>query len=138
MSGEIHSGIQNVIIPDSGNEDEELEDNEVIKKPPLSCDVCSIKVTSMKIMQRHLDGRKHKARVERLGKTFTCDLCEITANSETQLNVHLSSSKHKAKLLRKEHADFTDISANRKGLWILMFCLFCLFLNLFLLFKMVL
>ncbi|XP_018574435.1 zinc finger protein 385B-like [Anoplophora glabripennis] len=142
MSGEIHSGVQDVSVinNDSNNnkDDEDDKSSEAIKKVPLCCELCNIKVTSGKILQRHLDGRRHKMRMERRGKCFRCDLCDLTANSETQLNIHLNSSRHKAKLQKKEYSEFTDITTSVKGIWILIFCIVCIFLNLFLLFKLIL
>ncbi|KAJ8954545.1 hypothetical protein NQ318_000779 [Aromia moschata] len=90
-----NSGVQDVDITLTNNNrlygNEDIQSSDVTKKTPLSCEICNIKVTSTKILQRHLDGRKHKIRMERRGKSFTCELCEITANSETQLNIHLNS-----------------------------------------------
>jgi hypothetical protein len=57
----------------------------------LSCELCNVKVTSTKILQRHLEGRRHKMKAERKGKTFICELCDVVANSEIQLNIHLNS-----------------------------------------------
>ncbi|KAG5889075.1 hypothetical protein JTB14_004919 [Gonioctena quinquepunctata] len=101
---------------------------------PLGCEICDIKVTSSRILQRHLDGRKHKMREERQGKVFKCDLCDITANSEIQLDIHLKSSRHRSKVERKEYTEFINTPSN-KGIWILVFCAFCIFINLILLFN---
>ncbi|KAJ8918487.1 hypothetical protein NQ315_008184, partial [Exocentrus adspersus] len=146
MSGEIHNRIEvvsiknndddntNKTIIDEGGKSATCEDG---YNYPLCCTICNIKVTSTKILQRHLEGRKHKMRVERKGKSFVCELCDLTANSETQLNIHLSSSRHRAKLQRKEYNEFTAIATSLKGAWIIIVCLICLFLNLFLLFKLI-
>ncbi|KAF2881656.1 hypothetical protein ILUMI_24513 [Ignelater luminosus] len=56
-----------------------------------TCNLCKISATSSKVLQRHYEGRKHKMRVERDGKTFNCELCQITANSQKQLDNHLKS-----------------------------------------------
>ncbi|CAH0557793.1 unnamed protein product [Brassicogethes aeneus] len=70
---------------------EEFQDEFGEQTTHLCCEICNIKVTSAKILQRHLYGRKHKMRSERKGKSYYCDLCDLTANSETQLNIHMSS-----------------------------------------------
>ncbi|XP_066245188.1 zinc finger protein 385B-like [Euwallacea similis] len=101
----------------------------------LFCDICNIRVTSTKILQRHLEGRKHKSRAERRGKTFHCDICDVTANSEIQLNIHLSSTKHKSRVAREEYKEFFDVSAYSKSMYVLMFAVFCIILNLIILVK---
>ncbi|ERL92246.1 zinc finger protein 385D [Dendroctonus ponderosae] len=101
----------------------------------LFCEICNIRVTSTKILQRHLEGRKHKSRAERRGKSFHCDLCEVTANSEIQLNIHLSSSKHKSRVAREEYKEFFDVSSYSKSMYVLLFAVFCIILNLIILVK---
>lgn len=122
-----------------------------------SCDLCSIQVTSINVLRRHKEGRKHLMRMERQGKTFSCELCEITANSQSQLDAHLRSkklqtydiqilmhctiinlfsfilltgSKHKARLTKRDH----PFRLNR-GACILIFCCFCIIINFILLYK---
>ncbi|XP_050308418.1 zinc finger protein 385B-like [Anthonomus grandis grandis] len=101
----------------------------------LCCEICNIKVTSSKILQRHLEGRKHKSRAERQGKTFYCDICDVTANSEIQLNIHLTSSKHKTKVAKEECKVFLDMSSYSTSLYIFIFALFCIVVNLIILVK---
>ncbi|RZC35856.1 zinc finger protein 385B-like, partial [Asbolus verrucosus] len=114
MSGEFHNSIEDVKLPE--NVAEETDKNN------LSCELCNVKVTSAKILQRHLEGRRHKMKAERKGKTFICEMCDVVANSEIQLNIHLNSIKHKNKLSKKEQSDFSTISTNTAGIWILVFC----------------
>ncbi|KAL1513289.1 hypothetical protein ABEB36_002714 [Hypothenemus hampei] len=158
MSGDIHSGVQDVKEHQTLIEDtpEYFKNDDTFKKEifpkstalnsqistfsntsdgALFCDICNIRVTSAKILQRHMDGRKHKSRAERRGKTFHCDVCEVTANSEIQLNIHLSSSKHKSRVAREEYKEFFDVSAYSKGIYVLLFGVFCIILNLILLIK---
>ncbi|XP_030750871.1 zinc finger protein 385D-like [Sitophilus oryzae] len=158
MSGDIHSGVQDVIL----SEQNELENQHDLTKSDnieellktgkystistigngnsaselsLCCDICNIRVTSAKILQRHLEGRRHKSRAERDGKTFHCELCDVTANSEIQLNIHMSSSRHKSRIAREEYKEFTSLSSYSTSFYILLFCIFCIGLNVVILVK---
>ncbi|XP_056642989.1 zinc finger protein 346-like [Diorhabda carinulata] len=144
MSGEIHNRIEELpqnfsnqkTISDDDLTDKENRDESKTRIQSLSCEICKVKVTSSKIFQRHLDGRKHKLRAERQGKIFKCELCDIIANSEIQLEIHLRSARHKAKLHKKEHPHFSLFASYTSKTSILMFfCFICIILNLFLLFK---
>ncbi|XP_050516942.1 zinc finger protein 346-like [Diabrotica virgifera virgifera] len=144
--GEIHNRVED--LPknfskqksDSEGENTDKENGvDDLKKQliqPLSCEICRVKVTSTKIFQRHLDGRKHKLRAERQGKEFKCELCDIIANSEIQLEIHFRSFRHKSKLQRKEHPHFSLLTSyTSKSSFLVFLCFTCIFLNLFLLFK---
>jgi len=169
MSGEIHSGVQEVILSSSNEQtkhgEDELKDdlkdldsienaaklyeNQTILSTQTStvsngndagdgtlcCDICNIRVTSAKILQRHLEGRKHISRSQRRGKIFHCDICDVTANSEIQLNIHLTSSRHKSRVAREEYKEFTDVSSYSISIYALLFCIFCIALNLVILVK---
>ncbi|XP_044266550.1 zinc finger protein 385D-like [Tribolium madens] len=128
MSVEFHNSIEEVQLTENNEENAD--------KNVLSCELCNVKVTSAKILQRHLEGRRHKMKEERKGKTFVCELCDVVANSEIQLNIHLNSIKHKNKLMKKEN-NFISASTGTAGLWILFFCVICIFINLLLLFKVI-
>ncbi|CAH1368655.1 unnamed protein product [Tenebrio molitor] len=130
MSGEVHNSVDDVKL----RENPVGEDGD---KDSLSCELCNVKVTSTKILQRHLEGRRHKMKAERKGKTFICELCDVVANSEIQLNIHLNSIKHKNKLMKKEQNEFTTVPSGAAGLWILLFCVVCIFINLLLLFRVI-
>nr|XP_023018985.1 zinc finger protein 385A-like [Leptinotarsa decemlineata] len=95
MSGEIASRVEDVFNfsgkSDNPENTEKSKIEDTNQSKVLSCEICKIKVTSSRILQRHLEGRKHKLRAERQGKIFKCDLCDITANSEIQLDIHLKS-----------------------------------------------
>ncbi|CAH1183160.1 unnamed protein product [Phaedon cochleariae] len=96
MSGEIqHTRVEDVFNFPERNESGNLKRIKLTveepKKTQLGCDICKISVTSPKILQRHLEGKRHKIRAERDGKIFRCELCNVTANSETQLSIHLNS-----------------------------------------------
>ncbi|XP_017771356.1 PREDICTED: zinc finger protein 346-like [Nicrophorus vespilloides] len=138
MSGEIRNPIEEIHFePDGLHVTQEKENvNKLIdlKRKVYTCDLCGIKVTSNNVLRRHIEGRKHLMRVEREGKTFECQLCEIIANSQTQLDAHLRSSKHKNRLYKKEHAN----EMMHKGVWLIIFCVACIFLNFLLLFKVIL
>jgi len=151
----VHSGIQDVIessnLPEQ--EPEDLKKDVALGTTQLTtfntqistisntsdgalfCDICNIRVTSGKILQRHLEGRKHKSRAERRGKIFHCDICDVTANSEIQLNIHLASSKHRVRVAREEYKEFFDMSAYSKSMYVLFFAVFCIILNLIILVK---
>ncbi|XP_072398606.1 zinc finger protein 385D-like [Diabrotica undecimpunctata] len=144
MSGEIHNRVEdlpknfsNKKSDSEGDTDKENGADDFKKQiQPLSCDICRVKVTSTKIFQRHLDGRKHKLRAERQGKEFKCELCDIIANSEIQLEIHFRSFRHKSKLQRKEHPHFFLLTSyTSKSSFLVFLCFTCIFLNLFLLFK---
>ncbi|KYB27334.1 zinc finger protein 346 [Tribolium castaneum] len=124
---EFHNSIEEVQLNEKNEENSD--------KNALSCELCNVKVTSVKILQRHLEGRRHKMKEERQGKTFVCELCDVVANSEIQLNIHLNSIKHKNKLMKKEN--FISDATGTAGLWILLFCVVCIFINLLLLFKVI-
>nr|XP_008194235.1 PREDICTED: zinc finger protein 385B-like isoform X2 [Tribolium castaneum] len=79
---EFHNSIEEVQLNEKNEENSD--------KNALSCELCNVKVTSVKILQRHLEGRRHKMKEERQGKTFVCELCDVVANSEIQLNIHLN------------------------------------------------
>ncbi|KAJ3654114.1 hypothetical protein Zmor_013327 [Zophobas morio] len=131
MSGEFHKSVEDVELPPETKVEEDVHSDS------LCCDLCNVKVTSAKILQRHLEGRRHKMKAERKGKTFICEMCDVVANSEIQLNIHLNSIKHKNKLVKKEQSEFTSTATSRAGLWILLFCVVCIFINLLLLFKVI-
>ncbi|CAG9854588.1 unnamed protein product [Phyllotreta striolata] len=143
MSGEIHNHVEDLPFPNKTNNnnnadekktDESEDSNDSLQG--LSCEICRVKVTSAKIFQRHLEGRKHKLRVERQGKQFKCDLCDIIANSEIQLEIHLRSAKHKARQHRKENPRWAIFHFLSSKISLLIFVTFvCILLNLFLLFK---
>ncbi|XP_060516809.1 uncharacterized protein LOC132696164 [Cylas formicarius] len=142
MSGDIHSGVEEVFVNPEKRETHEFVDkiNDVEKSAStnvtsLCCEVCDIKVTSAKILQKHLEGRRHRSRVERVGKTFYCDICEIRANSDVQLKIHLTSSKHRSRVARKENKEFTDLSSSPVGIYVMLFCAFCFFINFVILVK---
>ncbi|KAF7272664.1 uncharacterized protein LOC143192328 [Rhynchophorus ferrugineus] len=158
MSGDIHSGVQEVTQSpnettkkfDDLTKEDDIEDllktghfstistlanGNACSEVSLCCEICNIKVTSAKILQRHLEGRRHKSKAERKGKTFHCDLCDVTANSEIQLNIHLSSSRHKSRVAREEYKEFTSMSSYSTSFYILLFCIFCIGLNLVILVK---
>ena len=139
MSGAIHSGVQEVNLSDfeNGPKNVLLQEPKTQSTLPYGCDLCNIKATSLKLLQRHLEGKKHLSRIERFGKTFECDICQVTANSQHQLDLHLKSSKHKTRVARKERMEIMALS-NSKGTWIILFGVICIFLNLLILFKMVL
>ncbi|CAH1105149.1 unnamed protein product [Psylliodes chrysocephalus] len=145
MSGEINNRVEDLPFNflerkdeknsnDGETENEKKQDDSKKEKPWLSCDICKVTVTSAKIFQRHLDGRKHKLRVEREGKEFKCDLCDISTNSEIQLEIHLRSLRHKAKLQKKEHPRLATFNFFTSKISLLIFVTFiCIVLNLFLL-----
>lgn len=116
------------------------------------CSLCKISATSSKVLQRHYEGRKHKMRVERDGKTFDCELCQITANSQKQLDNHLKSkiflngsftkiknlilgSRHKYNQEKKDLGEHAKLNGN-KGVWIILLGMVCIFVNFLILFKM--
>ncbi|XP_022905954.2 zinc finger protein 385D-like [Onthophagus taurus] len=129
MSGELRNSIEEVHF--DPNIPEHLDDPFQLQKKVYVCQLCNVQVTSSNVLKRHNEGRKHRMRVERQGKTFKCDLCDISANSQSQLDAHLKSSKHKAKLIRRENAN----QMMNKGIWIILFGVVVIFLNLLLLFK---
>lgn len=75
-----------------------------------SCEMCNIQVTGAKVLQRHMDGKKHKLRTERQGKTFNCELCNVVCNSESQLESHLKSKNIIAKINIKINAHFRNFN----------------------------
>ncbi|XP_044751373.1 zinc finger protein 385A-like [Coccinella septempunctata] len=133
MSGDLHTAIQEITTEFKSFEN--LEDNDQQCGSGLECQLCNIKVTSMKILERHLKGKKHRIREAKNGREFFCDICDVRANSEIQLDIHLKSSRHKGNIMKKESSEFTSVSAGTKGIWLIVICLLCLFLNLLLLFR---
>ncbi|KAK9696170.1 hypothetical protein QE152_g32073 [Popillia japonica] len=129
MSGEIRDAIEEITIESecTNNNDGHFQSMKKI----FTCELCNVQVTSNNVLRRHKEGRKHILRVERQGKTFQCDLCNIVANSQSQLDAHLKSSKHNARLIKKENAN----QMMKKGVWIIIFGIICIFVNLLLLFK---
>lgn len=108
-------------------------------------------MTSYNVLKRHLEGRRHIMRAGREGKTFECELCKLTANSQSQLDAHMKSKvfscqynkvqififlgvKHRNRVFKKEHG----YDPSNKGLWVILFCVGCIFLNFLLLFKLML
>ena len=80
------------------------------------CPLCQVSTNSEALLKSHLQGKKHKAKVAKLGleqkpgsvdgtenmKTeavtkWYCSLCQIYAASEKNLQDHLQGKKHKAK-----------------------------------------
>ncbi|KAK9870609.1 hypothetical protein WA026_008171 [Henosepilachna vigintioctopunctata] len=130
MSGDLlHTAIQDVI------ETRETENDESLGIQGLECHLCNIKVTSSKILKRHLEGKKHRIREAKNGREFFCDVCEVRANSEIQLDIHLKSSRHRGNVMKKDSSEFTALSTGTKGIWLIIICLLCIFVNLLLLFR---
>ncbi|KAF5281531.1 hypothetical protein FQA39_LY05066 [Lamprigera yunnana] len=104
------------------------------KEVTYSCNLCKIYATSQKVLLRHYEGRKHKVRVEREGKTFVCEICHITANSQKQLDNHLKSSRHKCQLERKDLIESLQLSGTR-GVWLILCGISCMFIAFLIIFK---
>ncbi|KAG6390014.1 hypothetical protein SASPL_151492 [Salvia splendens] len=74
----------------------------------LVCDLCVASCSSALVMQQHLRGRKHKAKIsfnkrKRESNTTTaskprCDLCEIWCCDVGALQMHFKGQKHMAKV----------------------------------------
>ncbi|VEN34976.1 unnamed protein product [Callosobruchus maculatus] len=96
-------------------------------RPLLACSLCNVTVTSERILQRHIEGRKHKMRAQRIGKTFICEICNIHANSEIQLKIHLEGNKHRSKL--QENVCWIDVPRCRET-WIIVLWVVFVFINL--------
>ncbi|CAG9768735.1 unnamed protein product [Ceutorhynchus assimilis] len=165
MSGDIHNRVENVPdLPEPENDDHPSEsfNNDLSKTTrtltgdflvpttvrnnqisfvrtasdgSLCCDICNIKVSGSKIFQKHLEGKRHKSKVDRLGKTFNCNICDVTANSEIQLNIHLSSSKHKSRVEKEEIKELFDGSSYSNSVYVIFFAVLCIVINLILLFR---
>ncbi|XP_065163691.1 uncharacterized protein [Atheta coriaria] len=132
------SNLQEVHLPSDGvtplTIDDESQQPDMPIKKSIGCDLCGIRVTSYNVLKRHLEGRRHIMRAGREGKTFECELCKLTANSQSQLDAHMKSVKHRNRVFKKEHG----YDPSNKGLWVILFCVGCIFLNFLLLFKLML
>ncbi|KAL3281270.1 hypothetical protein HHI36_004483 [Cryptolaemus montrouzieri] len=127
MSQALHSAVQDI------EETKKTESEESVYEQKLECQLCNIKVTSSRILERHLEGKKHRVREAKNGREFFCEVCDVRANSEIQLEIHLKSSRHKGNMLKKEATEFASLSSGTIGIWLIIFCLLCIFLNLLIL-----
>ncbi|KAL1531722.1 hypothetical protein AAHA92_31829 [Salvia divinorum] len=79
----------------------------------LVCHLCQVSCSSALVMQQHLKGRQHKAKIsymkmKRESATTTaakprCDLCEIWCPDMDALQMHFKGQKHKAKYSFEQH-----------------------------------
>ena len=94
------------------------------------CPLCQISATSETLLRSHLEGKKHRAKVAKIGvsqitsdtkedredvKKWSCSLCQVSALSEKSLNFHLQGKKHKAKArLLPQVADDMDCNSAKE------------------------
>ncbi|CAO2812529.1 unnamed protein product [Amaranthus hypochondriacus] len=106
----------------------ERENSKISKK--LECSLCRISATSETLLRSHLEGKKHKAKVAKIGvsqitsdtkedredvKKWSCSLCQVSALSEKNMNFHLQGKKHKAKArLLPQVADDMDCNSAKE------------------------
>ena len=67
------------------------------------CSICNISLIGEAQYNAHLEGKKHKKKMESPNKSesqskFQCDLCNVEIMGEEQYNKHLEGKKHKKKL----------------------------------------
>ena len=67
------------------------------------CTICNITLIGEAEYNTHLEGKKHKKKVESQNKSenqskFQCELCNVEMVGEEQYNAHLEGKKHKKKV----------------------------------------
>ncbi|PIN27000.1 hypothetical protein CDL12_00218 [Handroanthus impetiginosus] len=70
----------------------------------LLCELCQVSCSSVLTLQQHLNGRRHKAKMEwtRIKGMPSCDVCQIWCTDYKSMEMHLKGQKHKEKVQELE------------------------------------
>ena len=71
------------------------------------CEICNVEVQNEGQYSSHLEGKKHKKKVENPNQSyennvqskFQCEFCNVTICGEAQYNSHLVGKKHQKKVI---------------------------------------
>uniref|UniRef100_A0A1B6MJ59 C2H2-type domain-containing protein n=1 Tax=Graphocephala atropunctata TaxID=36148 RepID=A0A1B6MJ59_9HEMI len=81
----------------------------------FECELCNVKAVSQDQLQAHLEGKKHKERLEkknasseravaRRARPFKCDLCKVALETYHLYGLHLKGKRHAKTLAKQEQS----------------------------------
>ncbi|KAI0694508.1 RNA helicase [Cytidiella melzeri] len=62
----------------------------------FTCASCSVVCSNQYIFQQHLDGKKHRRRLQYRGSILQCGICMITVNGPVPWSAHILGMRHKS------------------------------------------
>lgn len=82
------------------------------------CDICTVKTNSEEMHLKHLDSKKHRARVQdielnkkKVIKEFSCGICDYICYSAEDRDAHVQSDSHIRKVILSENPTSTTVQA---------------------------
>ena len=85
--------------------DEMLSKIRADPKSAYDCTICKVQCNTQEVLNVHLQGSKHKKKLESLNNTqthgrssFYCEICNVDCLSQDPYNMHLAGKKHKKKV----------------------------------------
>ena len=100
----------------------------------VSCEICSVSTPDKDAYEKHVNGKKHLAKVAKMEgggdgneaaakADFRCEVCSVSATNADTLALHMQGKKHQAKINKADkpeqqssfQCEFCNVSCPNEG-----------------------